>query len=895
MSYTFPPESISPFPSRPLPPPASPAVHDHLPPQVPPKLPPPPPPPPPPATTTTFPPLPFPPSPDHDSFIVPISSAPTTGTSTSTSTPASSTRSVRQRNSLSLSTNSQLRLHSRTTSIDYASSSFALANADTGKDLPLAIDSADEDDHLLGSSTTSRMRRRNPPQPATASATRQRLRLVLLLTASAAVVVLLLSAVGGTEALREKMGRAKDRVVGSLTSQAAARLGVAAEEGGNGDRIKLDGGNVVQYRNAFGGTFSSSPATLSARPQNDTPPLSEPWDFETMRMRGVNLGGWLTLEPFITPALFEPYMNATIPAEDEWTLSLNLRGEGRLEQALREHYDTFITEQDFLSIAAAGLNWIRLPVPYWAIKTWSTSDEAGGGVAEPFLEGVAWEYVLKALRWARKYGLRINFDLHSIPGSQNGWNHSGRLGSINFLHGTMGFANAQRALDYIATVAEFLTMEEVAPIVPMYSLLNEPMLAVIGPDALRSFYTQAYETVRNITGYGKGNGPFLALHDGFKGTRRWHNFLEEQPPSSSNSNTALTRRASSTGARNGLDRVALDSHRYLAFAEPDLRDVREQVMKPCHRWAPEFNKTALNFGIAISGEWSLAVNDCGRFLNNVFQGTRLEGTYPNASQPMYPPSAPLGTCEFWEDYEAWTDDFKASLQDLALAQMDTFQNWFYWTWKTGPSLLHPNRSANPLWSYSLGLSNGWIPSNPLEAHDFCFTYPSSSRASPDTAADGLPRQVPLRKLEPWKVGDAVPASSSSSPSEEEAPLPNLIGHLSPSTKTLENVPWPPLAFDLPDGEYGAGGLPISGLPAYSLLSSAAAGVYLPGLAEWEAGGSAMPRLLFGGQGEGEREGGRKWVAPIEGCEYPKDAWNAVEDLWKGEGNCTAGGVYGGSE
>lgn len=98
-------------------------------------------------------------------------------------------------------------------------------------------------------------------------------------------------------------------------------------------------------------------------------------------------------------------------------------------------------------------------------------------------------------------------------------------------------------------------------------------------------------------------------------------------------------------------------------------------MQPCHRWAPEFNKTALNFGIAISGEWSLAVNDCGRcvlwpsplflplrrgrvlrcprrllhsFLNNVFQGTRLEGTYPNASQPMYPPSAPLGTCEFWE-------------------------------------------------------------------------------------------------------------------------------------------------------------------------------------------------------------------------------------------------------
>jgi len=25
---------------------------------------------------------------------------------------------------------------------------------------------------------------------------------------------------------------------------------------------------------------------------------------------------------------------------------------------------------------------------------------------------------LKALKWSRKYGLRINLDLHSVPGSQ---------------------------------------------------------------------------------------------------------------------------------------------------------------------------------------------------------------------------------------------------------------------------------------------------------------------------------------------------------------------------------------------------------------------------------------------------------------------------------------------
>ncbi len=69
-------------------------------------------------------------------------------------------------------------------------------------------------------------------------------------------------------------------------------------------------------------------------------------------------------------------------------------------------------------MAAAGLNWVRIPVPFWMI-----SKVSDGVTNEPFLEGVAWTYFLKAIAWARKYGIRINMDLHTIPGSQNGWNH----------------------------------------------------------------------------------------------------------------------------------------------------------------------------------------------------------------------------------------------------------------------------------------------------------------------------------------------------------------------------------------------------------------------------------------------------------------------------------------
>jgi len=87
---------------------------------------------------------------------------------------------------------------------------------------------------------------------------------------------------------------------------------------------------------------------------------------------------------------------------------------------------------------------------------------------------------LKAIEWARKYGIRINLDFHSLPGSQNGWNHSGKLGSINVLNGPMGLANAQRSLDYIRILAEFISQPQYSPVVAMFGITNEPVGSTIG-------------------------------------------------------------------------------------------------------------------------------------------------------------------------------------------------------------------------------------------------------------------------------------------------------------------------------------------------------------------------------------------------------------------------------
>lgn len=79
-------------------------------------------------------------------------------------------------------------------------------------------------------------------------------------------------------------------------------------------------------------------------------------------------------------------------------------------------------------------------------------------------------------------------ELHTIPGSQNGYNHSGRMGPINFLNGYMGVANAQRTMDYIRFITEFISQKGYTDVIQMFGPINEPLLGIIGRDQLTRLY-----------------------------------------------------------------------------------------------------------------------------------------------------------------------------------------------------------------------------------------------------------------------------------------------------------------------------------------------------------------------------------------------------------------------
>ena len=125
-----------------------------------------------------------------------------------------------------------------------------------------------------------------------------------------------------------------------------------------------------------------------------------------MKVKGVNLGNWLVLEKWMSPALF-----AGTTAEDEYYLPRQLSKEV-YEARIKIHRSEYITERDFVTIKSMGMEAVRIPVPYFIF-----------GDREPFIGCI--EELDKAFNWAEAYGLQILIDLHTAPLGQNGFDNGG--------------------------------------------------------------------------------------------------------------------------------------------------------------------------------------------------------------------------------------------------------------------------------------------------------------------------------------------------------------------------------------------------------------------------------------------------------------------------------------
>ncbi len=223
-------------------------------------------------------------------------------------------------------------------------------------------------------------------------------------------------------------------------------------------------------------------------------------------LHGVNLTGWLTLEPWVTPELF-----ADSGALDESSLIASL-GRKRYRALVRKHRSEFFEAADFTRIASRGFNAVRLPVPWYAYG--SKGPECGPRVS-------CIDCVDKAFDWAEEVGLKVVLMLDASPGHRDFANIA--------IDGSLDFREYKDALlEVVGALARryasrdgFFGMEVLAqPQVQRRHWLQ--VTDGIQLPVLRNYYRDAYQIIRRVS----GEDPVVILPDaGVPGA--WRHFMAQ--------------------------------------------------------------------------------------------------------------------------------------------------------------------------------------------------------------------------------------------------------------------------------------------------------------------------------------------------------------------------------
>lgn len=398
------------------------------------------------------------------------------------------------------------------------------------------------------------------------------------------------------------------------------------------------------------------------------------------KIKGVNLGNWLVLEKWMLPEMFEG-----TGAEDEVWLNRKMNP-AELKEKMKEHRDTFITEQDFAFIKEQGIWLLRIPVPYFIF-----------GDRPPFNGCV--EYLDKAFDWAEKYGLQILIDLHTVPGSQNGYDNGG-------LTGVCKWCKNPEEVEFALTVLERLA-KRYGQREGLYGLevLNEPISFLVYATApstgkavdkeeakgsgyvplpfLENFYRNAYRRLRKILPENKT----IVFHDGFR-LRHWGKFFHKEH----------------------MKNVVLDTHIYIfameSFVPIHMPWVYQIYIKSQQRLIERIQKDVP----VVVGEWCI----CNKYAEKAVSQAKSEETAAKEKQEKTTSEVKLA--EDISDKSAKVieqDELrKKRYLEIAAMQLQAWESgagWIYWSYQFKPNRKEPlDEKWKESWDFSRCVENGWI-------------------------------------------------------------------------------------------------------------------------------------------------------------------------------------------
>jgi glucan 1,3-beta-glucosidase len=288
------------------------------------------------------------------------------------------------------------------------------------------------------------------------------------------------------------------------------------------------------------------------------------------RLRGVNLGGWLLLEKWMTPSLFKG-----LSATDETTWCAELGREASMR--LRTHWQSFVTREDFAWLAGVGINAVRIPLGHWIFGPPYPYHRKYGENPHPFVEGGI-DILDRAFDWAAEFGIWVILDLHAAPGCQNGFDNGGIKDVCEWHTREEYLAHSVKVLGDLAE------RYHLAPTLYGIQLLNEPRWDV-PTDLLKSYYLSAYNAIRV---HCPPERVAVVFHDGFRSHREYLGFM--QAPQYQN--------------------VIFDIHRYQCFDRRDIEmDIHGHLHKAENLWRQEVDDIQRELMLpAIVGEWSLGLD-----------------------------------------------------------------------------------------------------------------------------------------------------------------------------------------------------------------------------------------------------------------------------------------------
>lgn len=354
------------------------------------------------------------------------------------------------------------------------------------------------------------------------------------------------------------------------------------------------------------------------------------FDYNNDTIRGVNLGGWFVLEPYMNPSLFGSGDNVPVD-EYHWT---EQKGKDEASSILEQHWDSWIQESDFENLEQWGFNFARIPIGYWAFLALP---------GDPYVQGQM-KYLDRAIGWARAHSIKLWIDLHGVPGSQNGFDNSGLRDSLRFQDG------ANTNLTMLAL--DILLNRYAAPlyydVIIGIEVVNEPLGPELSMDKLHAYYDDAYHSLRDFGDQG------AVFHDAFMDIGYFEDWLNV--PDYYN--------------------CVIDHHFYQVFSVGELnRTIDEHIDFACNQGR---ELSTMENKWRVVGEWSGALTDCAPQLNGVGRGARFDATYEN--------SKAIGTCSGMNNVTQWTDEHRQNTRRYIEAQLDAYEHggsgWVYWSYKT---------------------------------------------------------------------------------------------------------------------------------------------------------------------------------------------------------------------